>query len=392
MTPNIPEAEVLSGHRIQSMDDAREAARRIHEHGRRRGHHQGRPRATSDGVACDVDRRPAVRRRTTSTNSATPRVDVAAHARHRLHVRVGGRRASRARAARCPTRPPSAQRYVAGAIAHAPGIGHGRGRSITSGGGPTEPLGHLIRPASYTEGAPLLAIGRRRSSSSALPSAVAAEPGGADGAVVTFLGLVRNHNLGPPRPISRIRGVRAAGAARRSSGSRTRSRERWPGARLALHHRIGRLEIGEASVAIAAASPHRGDAFAACRYAIERVKQIAPIWKHEYFDGGDVWIEGATADPDDERRARGSGADRMRVTVRLFARLRDIAGAAELVRESPPGATIGDVWRAAGGEFPELARLRAIDLERGQRRLRADGPRRSRDGDEIAFLPPVSGG
>ena len=78
-------------------------------------------------------------------------------------------------------------------------------------------------------------------------------------------------------------------------------RERWPGARLALHHRVGQLEIGEASVAIAARSPHRGDAYAACRYAIERVKQIAPIWKREFFDGGDVWIEGATADPDDQR-------------------------------------------------------------------------------------------
>jgi molybdopterin synthase catalytic subunit len=77
--------------------------------------------------------------------------------------------------------------------------------------------------------------------------------------------------------------------------------ERWPGARLALHHRIGRLQIGEASIAIAARSPHRGDAYAACRYAIERVKQIAPIWKREFFDGGDVWIEGATADPDDQR-------------------------------------------------------------------------------------------
>jgi molybdopterin synthase catalytic subunit len=69
--------------------------------------------------------------------------------------------------------------------------------------------------------------------------------------------------------------------------------------RLALHHRTGRLEIGEASVAIVTASPHRGDAFAACRYVIERVKQIVPVWKREYFDGGDVWIEGATADPDD---------------------------------------------------------------------------------------------
>jgi molybdopterin synthase catalytic subunit len=78
------------------------------------------------------------------------------------------------------------------------------------------------------------------------------------------------------------------------------ARHRWPQARLAIHHRIGRLEVGEASVAIAAASPHRAEAFAACRYAIERVKQIAPIWKHEYFAGGDVWIEGATANPDDE--------------------------------------------------------------------------------------------
>jgi molybdopterin synthase catalytic subunit len=76
--------------------------------------------------------------------------------------------------------------------------------------------------------------------------------------------------------------------------------ERWPAARLAIHHRTGRVEIGEASVAIAAASPHRADAFAACRYAIERLKQIAPIWKHEFFEGGESWIEGATADPDDQ--------------------------------------------------------------------------------------------
>jgi molybdopterin synthase catalytic subunit len=81
-------------------------------------------------------------------------------------------------------------------------------------------------------------------------------------------------------------------------------RSRWPQVRLALHHRVGRLEIGEASVAIAAASPHRADAYASCRYVIERVKQVAPIWKREFFDGGDVWIEGATADPDDETARR----------------------------------------------------------------------------------------
>ena len=73
----------------------------------------------------------------------------------------------------------------------------------------------------------------------------------------------------------------------------------WPSARVATHHRIGRLEIGEASIVIAAASAHRADAFAACRYTIERVKQIVPIWKHEHFEGGDVWLEGATADPED---------------------------------------------------------------------------------------------
>ena len=77
------------------------------------------------------------------------------------------------------------------------------------------------------------------------------------------------------------------------------AKERWPSARVAAHHRIGRLEIGEASIVIAAVSAHRGDAFAACRYTIERVKQIVPIWKREHFDGGDVWLEGATADPED---------------------------------------------------------------------------------------------
>ena len=64
------------------------------------------------------------------------------------------------------------------------------------------------------------------------------------------------------------------------------------------------MEIGQASVVIAAGSAHRADAFGASRYAIERIKQMAPIWKHEHFDGGDVWIEGATADPHDEEARR----------------------------------------------------------------------------------------
>ena len=152
---------------------------------------------------------------------------------------------------------------------------------------------------------PLLSIGVAPLSLESLVTLVAdrGDATGSDGAVVTFLGLVRNHNLG-----RRVRYLEyeayeplALKAFERIAGEIA---ERWPGARLALHHRIGRLQIGEASIAIAARSPHRGDAYAACRYAIERVKQIAPIWKREFFDGGDVWIEGATANPADERARR----------------------------------------------------------------------------------------
>jgi len=75
--------------------------------------------------------------------------------------------------------------------------------------------------------------------------------------------------------------------------------EHWPATTLAIHHRTGRLTVGEASVVIVAATPHRAEAFQACRYAIERVKQIAPIWKHEFLEDGEAWIEGAAADPED---------------------------------------------------------------------------------------------
>jgi molybdopterin synthase catalytic subunit len=118
------------------------------------------------------------------------------------------------------------------------------------------------------------------------------------GAVTSFLGLVRDHNQGR-RVTHLVYEAYEPLAVRALDRIVDESRERWPAVALAIHHRVGRLEIGEASVAIAAASPHRADAFAACRYAIERIKQIVPIWKHEYCDGGDVWIEGATADPDD---------------------------------------------------------------------------------------------
>lgn len=119
------------------------------------------------------------------------------------------------------------------------------------------------------------------------------------GATALFLGVVRGENVG-----RRVRFLEYEGyepmALRAFERIAQEASDRWPGVVLAIHHRMGRLEIGETSVGIAAVSGHRAEAFAACRYAIERVKQIAPIWKREYFDGGDVWIEGATADPDDE--------------------------------------------------------------------------------------------
>ena len=75
----------------------------------------------------------------------------------------------------------------------------------------------------------------------------------------------------------------------------------WPTAFLAIHHRIGRLDVGEASVAIVAATAHRSESFQVCRYAIERVKQVSPVWKHEFFEDGHAWVEGATTDIDDEQ-------------------------------------------------------------------------------------------
>ena len=121
-----------------------------------------------------------------------------------------------------------------------------------------------------------------------------------DGAVATFTGLVRDRNQGRTVHFLEYEAYEplAVRALERIVGE---ALETWPAVRMGMQHRIGRLEIGEASIIIVAASPHRADAFAACRYAIERVKQIVPIWKREHFEGGEVWLEGATADPDDER-------------------------------------------------------------------------------------------
>ncbi|MBI1875816.1 MAG: molybdenum cofactor biosynthesis protein MoaE [Acidobacteria bacterium] len=133
-----------------------------------------------------------------------------------------------------------------------------------------------------------------------LLTAEAARRGVSHGAVSVFLGAVRAENLG--RRVQHLEYEAYEPLAVKSFDRiATEVADRWPGVILAIHHRLGRLEIGEVSVGIAALSGHRAEACAASRYAIERVKQISPIWKREAFEGGQVWIEGATADPDDER-------------------------------------------------------------------------------------------
>jgi molybdopterin synthase catalytic subunit len=123
--------------------------------------------------------------------------------------------------------------------------------------------------------------------------------GTADGAVASFIGLVREQNQGRRVSFLEYEAYEPL-AIRALQLIMEEARASWADTRIGVHHRIGRLELGEASIIIVAASPHRAHAFAACRYTIERVKQIVPIWKHEHFEGGDVWLEGATADPDDE--------------------------------------------------------------------------------------------
>jgi len=112
-----------------------------------------------------------------------------------------------------------------------------------------------------------------------------------DGGVCLFLGVVRNENAG--RPTLRI-DYQAYGEMAESELDRI-AREvelEWPGVQVLVRHRVGILEIGEASVAIVASSPHRADAFAACRAAIDRIKTTVPIWKKEFHpDGSSEWVD-----------------------------------------------------------------------------------------------------
>lgn len=123
----------------------------------------------------------------------------------------------------------------------------------------------------------------------------------AAGAVVTFVGVVRDHARG--RMVLWLdyeAYPEAAEAMLARIGAEIA--ERWGIENVAITHRTGALQVGEASIVIAVASAHRQVAFAACQYAIERVKEIVPIWKKEHYADGAVWI-GSEADYQREARA-----------------------------------------------------------------------------------------
>jgi molybdopterin synthase catalytic subunit len=115
------------------------------------------------------------------------------------------------------------------------------------------------------------------------------------GGIVLFIGCVRNHSEGHdvdwleyeayiPMAEQKLRQVIDEAC------------ERWPIHQVAIQHRLGRLEIGEDAVVIAVSAPHRAEAFEACRYVIDRIKEIVPIWKKEVGSSGAVWVGGPTAE------------------------------------------------------------------------------------------------
>jgi molybdopterin synthase catalytic subunit/molybdopterin converting factor small subunit len=110
------------------------------------------------------------------------------------------------------------------------------------------------------------------------------------GGLVTFAGTVRNSSKG--HQIDHLEYEAYLPMAEKEMRKIVaQALERWPEVRMAMSHRTGRLEIGEAAVMIAAAAPHRGAAFEACRFAIDTLKQSVPIWKKEFTEQGTYWVE-----------------------------------------------------------------------------------------------------
>lgn len=109
------------------------------------------------------------------------------------------------------------------------------------------------------------------------------------GAIVSFTGLIRRQSQG--RRVEHL-DYEAYGpmAVKEMTKIAHEIEQRWAGSLVAIHHRVGSLQVGELAVVIAVCTPHRREAFEACSYAIEQLKQKVPIWKHEFFEDGSHWV------------------------------------------------------------------------------------------------------
>lgn len=109
------------------------------------------------------------------------------------------------------------------------------------------------------------------------------------GAITTFIGTVREMT-GTKRTVYLKYEAYVPMAEKQLASIGEDIATQWPGAKAAITHRIGELQISDIAVAIAVSTPHRAEAFAACRYAIERIKEIVPIWKKEHWSDGEKWV------------------------------------------------------------------------------------------------------
>jgi len=112
------------------------------------------------------------------------------------------------------------------------------------------------------------------------------------GAVVTFSGVVRDHSRTRDGVLGLEYETSTKLAEQRIHEIVAVARERWPSLEaIAIHHRIGRVELSETTVIVAVSSPHRGDAFDAARFSIDTLKETVPMWKREFWEGGSAWSE-----------------------------------------------------------------------------------------------------
>ena len=111
------------------------------------------------------------------------------------------------------------------------------------------------------------------------------------GAVALFVGTVRNHHDGK-KVVTLSYSAFKEMAEKEFAKIAAEAGRKWEIGAVTIAHRTGKLEVGDASVVIAVSAPHRAGALDACRYAIERLKQMAPIWKEEFYDTGKAWVSG----------------------------------------------------------------------------------------------------